>query len=114
MVQVVIGRADCLWTAFAGGAVLARSGEALELLEGERRLVIYFPRRDVAMDLLERSAERSICSLKGEASYFDLVTPAGRIENIAWSYETPKQPMGAIAGHLGFYPDRVTLKRTPL
>ena len=114
MVQVVIGRADCIWAVFAGGAVIARSSEALELLEGERRLVVYFPRGDVAMDLLVRNAESSTCSLKGEANYFDLITPAGRIENIAWSYETPKQPMGATAGHLAFYPDRVILKRTPL
>lgn len=111
--QVHIRPAAGIWTVRAGGALIARSSRTLELIEGSRPAVLYFPREDVATDLLERSATASSCPLKGQASHFSIVTPSGGIGDAAWSYESPRQHVGAIAGHLAFCPDRVTLSAEP-
>ncbi len=108
-VQIHIRPAAGVWSARAGGALIAESERALELIEGSHPAVVYFPREDVVMSLLDRAERQSICPHKGAASYFDIVTPSGRVAQAVWSYETPKQPMGAIAGLIAFYPDRVTL-----
>jgi uncharacterized protein (DUF427 family) len=107
--QVHIRPAPGTWSVRAGGALIARSTRALEMIEGSRPPVLYFPRDDVATDLLDRTATVTTCPLKGAAAHFAIVTPAGRIEDAAWSYETPRQHVGTIAGHLAFYPERATL-----
>jgi uncharacterized protein (DUF427 family) len=111
-IQIHIRPAQGTRTARAGGALIARSERALELIEGSYPPVVYFPREDVAMDLLDRTPRATTCPHKGEASYFSIVTPSVRLENAVWSYEAPRQHVGAIAGHLAFYPDRVTLGET--
>jgi uncharacterized protein (DUF427 family) len=108
-VQISIRPASGPRTVRAGGAVVVRSARALELREGAYPPVLYFPREDAAMDLLERTDRQTTCPHKGQASYYSIVTPAGRVENAVWSYETPKQHVGAIAGYLAFYPDRVSV-----
>ncbi len=109
--QIHIRPATGTWSARAGGALIAMSERALELIEGSRPPVLYFPREDVTMPLLDRVAHETACPHKGTAAHFDIVTPAGRVPLAVWSYETPKQPMGAIAGWVAFYPDKVTLAR---
>ena len=109
--HITIGPAAGTWVIRAGGAVLAETGHALELVEGGMTGVVYFPREDVAMALMERSDTRSTCPWKGEASYFSVVGPAGTIRDAAWSYETPKPGCEAIAGYLAFFPKRVTIER---
>lgn len=107
----MIGPAAGTWVIHAGGAVLAETGRALELVEGGMAGVIYFPREDVAMALMERSTTRSTCPWKGEASYYSVAGAAGTVRDAAWSYETPKPGCEAIAGYLAFYPTRVTIER---
>lgn len=109
--HIIIRPAPGTWVVRAGDAVLAESSRALELLEGSRAGVIYLPRADVAMALLERSTRHSTCPLKGEASYYSITTPAGTMSDVVWSYETPIPACEAIAGYLAFYTDRVTLER---
>lgn len=99
------------WVARAGGAVIAETTEALELTESGHDPVIYFPRGDVAMAFLENSATVTACPLKGEASHYTLVAKSGEIPEAAWSYEAPKQGLGRIAGHIAFYPLKVTVER---
>jgi uncharacterized protein (DUF427 family) len=99
------------WVIRANGAVIGESRKALELYEGGRGPVIYFPREDLAMALMDRTATQSTCPWKGKASYFSLATESGTIRDAAWSYETPKPGAEAIAGHLAFYPDKVTLEQ---
>ncbi|WP_127903443.1 DUF427 domain-containing protein [Solirhodobacter olei] len=109
--HIRITRAQGNWTVRAGGAILAESTNALELTETGYDAVIYFPREDIAMTFLERSETRSHCPHKGDANYFSIVTKSGQIHDAAWSYETPLDAMERIAGHLAFYPDKVTLER---
>lgn len=109
--HITIRPAPGTWVVRAGDAVVAESRRALELLEGTYAGVIYIPRADVAMALMEPSALRTTCRWKGEARYFSISTPAGTIADAAWSYETPIPACAAIAGHLAFYTDRVTLER---
>lgn len=109
--DITITPSDRTWVIRAEGAVLAESGAALELREGGRPPVAYIPRADVAMALLERSDTTSTCPHKGVATYYSLVGAGGRVRDSAWSYEAPKAGVEAIAGHLAFYPDRVTVER---
>ncbi len=108
-VQIHIRPASGVWTVRAGGALIAESERALELIEGTYPAVVYFPREDTALSLLQRSETATFCPHKGAASHFDIITPPGRITDAVWSYERPKQPMGAIAGYVAFYPDKVAL-----
>jgi uncharacterized protein (DUF427 family) len=51
------------------------------------------------------------CPWKGQASYYSIKGDFGMLANAVWSYETPKDDVAAIAGHLAFYPDRVKVTR---
>ncbi|MBK8439763.1 MAG: DUF427 domain-containing protein [Rhodobacter sp.] len=109
--QIHIRPSAGVWTARAGGALIAESERALELIEGSYPPVLYFPREDTALALLQQSETVTLCPHKGHATYFDIVTPAGRIADAVWSYERPRLPMGAIAGLVAFYPDKVSLSQ---
>jgi uncharacterized protein (DUF427 family) len=98
-------------TVAAGGLALGTSRAALDMREGGHSAVVYVPRADIDMTALERTTRTTTCSWKGAASYYTVRTPAGVLENAVWSYETPKPGMEAIAGHLAFYTDRVTVTR---
>ena len=109
--HIKIRPATGTWSVRAGGAVLAESERALELTEGSYPPVIYFPREDIAMDFLDRTDHSTTCPHKGQASYFSIVTKSTTLENAAWSYETPKEAVADIAGHLAFYTgDLVTVE----
>jgi uncharacterized protein (DUF427 family) len=69
--------------------------------------VQYIPREDADMTLLARTAHKTHCPYKGDASYFSLQIGGKTVENAVWSYEAPYPAMHEIAGHLAFYPNRV-------
>ncbi|PTX54041.1 uncharacterized protein (DUF427 family) [Litoreibacter ponti] len=94
----------------AAGAVLGESSNVIELSEGDHALVLYVPRADLAMAFFEQTDTKTTCPHKGEASYFTLHAKSGPIEDAAWSYETPKEGLERIAGHLAFYPEKVTVE----
>jgi uncharacterized protein (DUF427 family) len=63
----------------------------------------YVPATDLAPGSLVRSDTRSICPYKGEATYWHLRLPGGRrLEDAAWSYETPLQEALKAQGHVSF------------
>ncbi|MFN3824124.1 MAG: DUF427 domain-containing protein [Pseudorhodobacter sp.] len=109
--HIRLRKAGGTWVLRAGDAVLGESRAAVELSEGSRAPVIYFPRADTAMVFLDPSPRRSTCPHKGEAVYFSIVTPAGRIEDAAWSHESPPESLARIAGHLAFDAERVTVEQ---
>jgi uncharacterized protein (DUF427 family) len=86
------------------GEVIADSRDAIRLVEGDYPPVFYFPRKDVNMERLARTAYQTYCPYKGHASYFSLRDGP---ENAVWSYETPYDEMMALKELLAFYPDEV-------
>ena len=48
---------------------------------------------------------------KGDASYYAIQTKSTSIENAAWSYESPKDAVSRIAGHIAFHTDKVTVEQ---
>lgn len=112
MSKIRIVKSTGKWTVRAGGAVIAESSDALELIEGSREPVIYFPRGDVAMAFLDRTDHTTTCPHKGEASYFSIDAKNRTLENAVWSYENPKDDVSAIKDHLAFYPgDYLTVEQ---
>ncbi len=103
--HITIRKADGHWSVRAGGAVIGESSNALELVEGGYPPVIYFPREDIAMAFLDATDKSTHCPQKGDASYFSVVTKSTTLENVAWSYETPKEEVARIKDHLAFYTD---------
>lgn len=70
---------------------IAHSVNAVVVKEVARQIydpVIYFPRADVQMALLEPTDRTTHCPLKGDTEYFDIVTSEGRAVAGAWSYVT--------------------------
>ncbi|MGV8950440.1 MAG: DUF427 domain-containing protein [Cypionkella sp.] len=98
-----------LLTARAGDTTLGQTRNALRLQEGGSAPVLYVPRADIDMLLLEKTTRTSTCPHKGLCSYYSVKTPQGVLENAVWSYETPIGAVAEIAGHLAFYPNKVTL-----
>jgi uncharacterized protein (DUF427 family) len=108
---IKVYRAQGTWVVRAGDAVVGESRNALELDESGHNPVIYFPRADLAMALMEPSATTSTCPWKGQASYWNIVTPGGTIRDAGWSYENPLEAVAQIAGCIAFHPEKVTVER---
>lgn len=90
-----------------GGRVIADTTAALTLHEASYPPVLYIPRDDVDMALLEHTDNATYCPYKGDCTYFSIPLGGDRSTNAVWTYETPYEPVVAIKGHLAFYPDRV-------
>jgi uncharacterized protein (DUF427 family) len=97
------------------GRVVADTRRALSLVEASYPPVMYVPREDVDLTILERTEHRSRCPYKGEASYYSIVVAGRSARNAVWSYENPLKAVSAIAGHMAFYPERVDeLEQLPM
>ncbi len=91
------------------GRTVADTTRALVLREASYKPVLYIPREDAQMELLARTAHRTHCPYKGDASYYTVKAGDRVAENAVWSYETPYPAMREIAGRLAFYPNRVDM-----
>jgi uncharacterized protein (DUF427 family) len=89
------------------GMTLAESTRAIRVLETSQPPAYYIPPGDVSFDMLVEGDGHSFCEWKGEASYFDLVVPGTRIEQVAWTYAHPSVPFAAIKDYLGFYAQKL-------
>ena len=94
-------------TVKVAGKVVAESDEAIVLREASYPPVVYIPRKDADMTLLDRSAHTTYCPYKGDASYYSIPAGGVRSVNAIWTYESPYDSVSAIRDHLAFYPDRV-------
>jgi len=101
--MIRIRKADGNWAVRAAGAVIAESANALELSEEGYDEVIYFPREDVAMAVLDKTDHATTCPHKGNATHYDIVGTNRTMKNGAWSYEAPVEQVAEIAGHIAFY-----------
>jgi len=95
------------------GRTIADSRRALTLREASYPPVQYVPRADVDMALLARSDHATYCPYKGDCAYFSIPLGGARTVNAVWTYEAPYPAVAEIAGHLAFYPDRVTIEERP-
>lgn len=100
------GRVRVIWR----GRDVAASDRALDLIEGGGRPVIYVPREDADMAFFAPTSKHTLCPHKGTASYLTLHAGDERDADAVWSYETPHEAVAAIAGHLAFYPDKVSIE----
>jgi uncharacterized protein (DUF427 family) len=89
------------------GSIIADSREALTLRESHYPPVQYIPRKDVDMNLLQRTDFTTYCPYKGDCSYFSIPTGGDRSINAVWTYETPYSAVGQIKDYVAFYPNRV-------
>jgi len=90
-----------------GKQVVADTRQALALREASYPAVLYIPRSDANMALLERTTLTTYCPYKGNANYFSIPAGGDRSVNAVWTYETPFPLVAPIKDHLAFYPDRV-------
>ncbi len=96
-----------------GGEVVADTTRALRLQEAGHPPVLYVPREDARMERFTRTARRTHCPYKGDASYYSIEAGGRGAEDAAWSYEAPYPAVAPIAGHLAFYPGRVDVIEEP-
>ena len=68
--NITIRNAPGKWVVRAGGAILGESDRALELTEGDYPPVIYFPRDDIGMAFLEKTASATTCPRKRRGQLF--------------------------------------------
>ena len=88
------------------GRVVADSRAALTLRESSYPPVLYIPRQDVDMSLLERTSHATYCPYKGECAYYSIPAGGARSTNAVWSYEQPFAAVQVIREHLAFYANR--------
>jgi uncharacterized protein (DUF427 family) len=64
------------------------------------------------MAFLDATDHSTRCPMKGDASYYSIVTKSQVLENAAWSYDSPLDAAARIKDHLAFAPsDYVTIER---
>lgn len=90
-----------------GARRIAESAGALRILETASPPTFYLPPEAIAWSLLVPAAGQSYCEWKGMARYWAMAHDPDATP-VAWSYDTPNEPFARIAGHVGFYPGRVT------
>jgi uncharacterized protein (DUF427 family) len=92
------------------GVVVAETDRALTLREASYPPVQYIPRSDANQSFLSVTDHHTYCPYKGDASYLSITAAGGTMENAVWSYEKPYDAVRQIAGHLAFYPNKVTIE----
>ncbi len=89
-----------------GGEIVAESSRPRILFETALPARYYLPRDDVRMNLLEPSPLSTVCAYKGQATYWDAVTPERRFPAAVWSYEDPLHEAEPVRDLLCFFQER--------
>ena len=80
------------------GAVLARSDSTV-VVEGNH----YFPAQSINREYFSESDTHTICSWKGEASYYNISVDGEVNRDAAWYYPNPKDAAANIRGRVAFW-----------
>jgi len=89
------------------GKLIADTQKALVLREGKLPPVLYLPREDVDMALLQRTDHSTHCPFKGDAVYYTIKADGKSAENAVWTYESPIPAVAEIKDHFAFYKEKV-------
>ncbi len=89
------------------GIEVVNSRNPLILREANYPPVLYIPRKDADMSLLQRTDHSTYCPYKGDCSYYSISSGGAKSINAVWTYEHPYAAVAEIEGHLAFYRDRV-------
>jgi uncharacterized protein (DUF427 family) len=87
-----------------GGVVVARSSDALRVLETSHPPTYYLPRDAFAPGVLRPVAGTTTCEWKGAATYFDLVAGGTTAPRAAWTYAEPRPGFEALLGQIAVMP----------
>ncbi len=80
------------------GAVLAQS-DRCEIVEGN----YYFPPSAINAEYFKPSDTHTICSWKGQASYYTIEVNGQQNKDAAWYYPEPKEKASNIKGYIAFW-----------
>jgi uncharacterized protein (DUF427 family) len=86
--------AKAIWN----GAVVAESDNC-EIVEGN----YYFPPDTIKAEYFQPTNTHTICSWKGEASYYTLKVNGQENKDAAWYYPDPKPKAQNIKGYIAFW-----------
>ncbi len=80
------------------GTVVAESDTTV-VVEGNH----YFPAESLKKEYVLSSGHHTMCSWKGQASYYDLFVDGNVNANAVWFYPDPKEAAAEIKGHIAFW-----------
>ena len=86
--------AQAIWN----GQVLAESDQTI-MVEGNH----YFPPEAVNPKFIQPSQTHTVCSWKGEASYYDVVVEGQVNRDAAWYYPVTKEAASKITHYVAFW-----------
>jgi uncharacterized protein (DUF427 family) len=86
-----------------GGITIADTVRGARTIETSHPPTYYFPREDIALETLRRTAGSSLCEWKGAAIYFDIIARGEQRPSAAWSYPEPTAEFEIIRSHVAFY-----------
>jgi uncharacterized protein (DUF427 family) len=89
------------------GELVADSIDVVRVVEDENPVRYYFPRSDVSMSRLERTATTSECPFKGHAHYYSLKLHDRTLRDVVWTYEEPYDEHRRLEGRLAFWEEKI-------
>ena len=96
--------------AWHGDLLLAESTAALRVIETDHVERLYFPERDVRLDLFAPNDHHTICPFKGEADYWTLTAADPAVEDVFWTYRDLFDEVAGLKGYLGVYHEKVRVE----
>ena len=82
---------------------IAKTVNALRVIETSHPPTYYFPPEDVTMNILKKNKSSSFCEWKGKANYVDLHLDKIKILDIGWFYKSPNKEFQSIKEYISFY-----------